>query len=284
MGAPFKFKTMDNLDNNTCLYLHIKPESKEVFYVGIGTSKRPHKKSGRSRWWRGVVNKYGYEVIILADDLSWKDACEKEIYLIDYYGRRDLGKGTLVNMTDGGEGAKGCKTSKETRAKLSAAKKGRTLSEETRAKIGAFHKGKIVSKETRAKLSAAHTGKKHTEETRAKLSALNKGRKLSAENAAKLIAANKGRIVSKETRAKMSAAKKGRTLSEETRLRMSKASKVKKLTEGQVISILIELRNKPYLGQNLDLAKKYELHINTISSIKHNKSWKCICRETLTIR
>ena len=258
---------MDNLDNNTCLYLHIKPESKEVFYVGIGSSKRPYKKSGRSRWWNRVVNKYSYEVIILADDLSWKDACEKEIYLIDYYGRRDLGKGTLVNMTDGGEGAKG-----------------RTLSEETRAKIGAFHKGKIVSKETRAKLSAAHTGKKHTEETRAKLSALNKGRKLSAENAAKLIAANKGRIVSKETRAKMSAAKKGRTLSEETRGRMSKASKVKKLTEGQVISILIELRNKPYLGQNLDLAKKYELHINTISSIKHNKSWKCICRETLTIR
>ena len=244
MGAPFKFKTMDNLDNNTCLYLHIKPESKEVFYVGIGTSKRPHKKSGRSRWWRGVVNKYGYEVIILADDLSWKDACEKEIYLIDYYGRIDLGKGTLVNLTDGGDGSKGQIISAETRAKQSAALKGRKLSAETRAKIGAAKKG-----------NKNCLGKKPSKETKAKISA-----------------ALKGQIISSETRAKMSASRKG-ILPSST-----------KLTEGQVIEILIELRNNPYRCQNVDLAKKYGVTKENISIIKRNKSWKHICRETLTIR
>jgi hypothetical protein len=218
---------MENLDNNTCLYLHIKPESKDVFYVGIGNSKRPHTKSRRSRWWRGVVNKYGYEVIILADNLSWNDACEKETYLIDYYGRRDLGKGTLVNMTDGGEGAKGVIMSAETRAKISAAQKG----------------------------NKSCLGKKHSAETRAKMSAAVKGRKNSAE-----------------TRAKISASKKG------------KLPPITKLTEYQVIEILIELRENPYRGQNVDLAKKYEVDKSTVSLIKRNIRWKHICRETLTIR
>ena len=95
-------------DRTTHLYLHVKSESKEVFYVGIGNDKRPYVKGkSRSKLWRNVVNKYGYEVIILSDNLTWKQACELEIYLIKYYGRRDLGEGTLVNMTDGGEGTVG---------------------------------------------------------------------------------------------------------------------------------------------------------------------------------
>mgnify|MGYP003647945207 FL=1 len=235
---------MDNLDNNTCLYLHIKPESKEVFYVGIGNSKRPHTKSGRSRWWRGVVDKYGYDVIILADNLSWDDACEKEIYLIDYYGRKNLGKGTLVNMTDGGDGTKGKIVSEETKAKMSAAKKGRKFSDEHKAKLSAANTGKIMSKEARAKISAAQKGNK----------------------------SHLGNKHSAVTRAKISAAQKGR-LPNST-----------KLTEGQVIEILIEIRENPYRGQGVALAKKYGVKIANISSIKHNWTWKYICRETLTIR
>jgi hypothetical protein len=36
--------------------------------------------------------------------LSWEEACEKEIELIEMYGRRKLGEGTLVNLTEGGQG------------------------------------------------------------------------------------------------------------------------------------------------------------------------------------
>jgi hypothetical protein len=38
------------------------------------------------------------------DDLSWKDACEKEKEFISLYGRIDLNNGSLCNHTDGGEG------------------------------------------------------------------------------------------------------------------------------------------------------------------------------------
>ena len=227
MGAPFKFKKMNNLDNNTCLYLHIKLDSKEVFYVGIGSSKRPYTKQKRSEFWNRVVNKYGYEVIILADNLSSKDACEKEIYLINYYGRRDLGKGTLVNMTDGGEGTKGVIMSAETRAKISAAQKG----------------------------NKSCLGNKHSAETKAKMSAT-----------------QKGRVFSAETKAKMSASRKG------------KLPCSTKLTKNQVIDILIELRDNPHHGQNVDLSKKYGVNRTNISMIKRNETWKHICRETLTIR
>ena len=264
MGAPFKFKTMDNLDNNTCLYLHIKPESKEVFYVGIGNSRRPYEKGKkRSEFWNRVVNKYGYEVIILADNLSWNDACEKEIYLIDYFGRRNLGKGTLVNMTDGGDGTKGQIVSSATRAKISEAHKGRQFSEETKRKMSEAAKGRKMSDEARAKISTAlkgvnnpRYGKKLSEETKAKIGAFNKGKKHNAETRAKIAAAHKG-----------------------------ENNVNSKLIDVKVIEILIELRdNPPYYGQLTEIGKKYGVTKMTIGDIKQNRSWKHICRETLTIR
>ena len=88
------------------IYRHLKPNG-EVFYIGIGSVTRAYTKQGRNSYWRNIVNKYGYEVQILKEDLSWEEACELECILIEYYGRRDLGTGTLVNMTDGGEGTLG---------------------------------------------------------------------------------------------------------------------------------------------------------------------------------
>ena len=62
------------------------------------------------------------------------------------------------------------------------------------------------SEETRAKISAAKRGHKHSEEAKAKMSAAQRGRKLTPEHRAKISASNKGRKVSDETRAKISAA------------------------------------------------------------------------------
>jgi hypothetical protein len=86
------------------VYIHKKPDN-EVFYVGIGvTRKRAKSVYGRNKHWHNVVNKFGFSVEILFDDVDYETAKDCERYLIKYYGRRDLGLGTLVNFTDGGEG------------------------------------------------------------------------------------------------------------------------------------------------------------------------------------
>ena len=124
------------------------------------------------------------------------------------------------NLTDGGDGQVGC--TQETRAKMSAAKKGKPAhnkgkkgkphSAETKAKMSAAHKGKSPSNkgkpahnrgvkataETRAKLSAAHKGKKHSPETIAKMSAAQKA-------IGNRPPSSKGRKPSPETKAKISA-------------------------------------------------------------------------------
>lgn len=66
------------------------------------------------------------------------------------------------------------------------------------------------SPETRAKISAANKGRKNpppSPETRAKISAAGKGRKCSPETLARMSAAQKGHAVSWEARAKISATK-----------------------------------------------------------------------------
>ena len=89
------------------LYRHLKPNG-EVFYIGISNSNRKRAfqkgKYERNIFWHNVVKKYPeYEVQILSENLTWEEACELEIILISWYGRRDLGLGTLVNLTNGGE-------------------------------------------------------------------------------------------------------------------------------------------------------------------------------------
>jgi len=103
--------------NDTVLYRHIRLDNNTTFYVGIGNVDRPNKKSGRNKHWYNITSKTEYEVDILKSNLSWQDACELESILISFYGRKDLGIGTLVNMTDGGEGIKNI--SKETSSKIS---------------------------------------------------------------------------------------------------------------------------------------------------------------------
>jgi hypothetical protein len=86
------------------VYRHLKPCG-EVFYIGIGVSKkRAYSKHGRNKHWINTVNKYGYEVQILTNNIDYEFAKEIEVNLISYYGRKDLNFGKLVNMTDGGEG------------------------------------------------------------------------------------------------------------------------------------------------------------------------------------
>lgn len=107
-----------------CVYIHRRNHDGTAFYVGKGLKYRPYQKSGRSSWWHRIVNKYGYTVEIVIENLQEWAAFEIEKDLIAYYGRMDLGDGGLCNLSDGGEGASGCVPTKERLAQLSAQSSG----------------------------------------------------------------------------------------------------------------------------------------------------------------
>lgn len=87
------------------VYVHKRLDNNEVFYVGIGkTNQRAKSKDKRSRFWKNFTELHEYLYEIVFNDISWEEACQIEIKLISLYGRRDIGTGTLVNMTNGGQG------------------------------------------------------------------------------------------------------------------------------------------------------------------------------------
>lgn len=99
------------------VYRHIRQDKNKPFYIGIGESEdRAYETKGRTRAWKNISKK-GYDVEVLFNDLSWEEACEKEVEFIALYGRRDKKAGTLVNMTDGGEGTVGYRHTVKTKEK-----------------------------------------------------------------------------------------------------------------------------------------------------------------------
>lgn len=147
--------------SNICVYRHLKP-CNEVFYIGIGTIKRPHSKHNRNKHWKNIVNKHGYKIEILHENLSWNLACEIEICLIKFYGRKDLGLGKLVNMTDGGDGVLGFKHSEKSKLNMKITNKNKVK------------KGRICLEETKLKLSKINKEYKHTEKAKRNISLNNK--------------------------------------------------------------------------------------------------------------
>ena len=129
------------------VYKHTRLDTNEVFYIGIGSQnkyKRAFSLIKRNSFWRNITSKTEFLVEIIQDGLTWEQACEKEKELISKIGRRDLGLGTLVNMTDGGDGTFNVKHSYEWHEKQrkNNSKKGKAISEEHRKNISLNHKSK----------------------------------------------------------------------------------------------------------------------------------------------
>ena len=146
------------------VYRHIRKDKNEVFYIGIGCSanyKRAFQTHKRNPFWERTASLTEFEVEILFDNLTWEEACEKEKEFIALYGRRDLGKGTLVNLTDGGDGGKGVVKSNE--EKIFRSKKMKEnhswANNEKREKIVNFLKNKQKGE------GNSFFGKKHNKET-----------------------------------------------------------------------------------------------------------------------
>jgi hypothetical protein len=172
------------------IYRHIRLDTNEVFYIGQAVKKnikhrafkseygRAFKKSKtcRSVYWYRIVNKCEYKVEIIADNLTFEEANYKEIEFISLYGRRDLGLGTLVNLTDGGEGCQGFKMSNEQKEKISKGLKGKYASE----KHHFF--GKSFTEEHKNNIAKSQIGSIKSEETKKKLSDAQKKRFENKEN------------------------------------------------------------------------------------------------------
>ena len=166
-------------------------EDKTPYYIGKGQGKRIYSTNRR-------VNppKDKSRIIYLKQNLTEDEAFRHEIYMIDVFGRKDLGTGILHNMTNGGDGVSNL--SDETRKKMSELKKGennpnygKIFSEEHRKKLSEARKGennpnygKIFSEEHKRKISEAIKGENHhnygktlSEETRRKISEITKDTK-----------------------------------------------------------------------------------------------------------
>lgn len=176
--------------NMAVVYQHSNKETKEIFYIGIGNQRRPHEKGRRGKFWVDYTSKHCYVVDIIHTDVNWDEAQAIERYLIAFYGRRDLGLGTLVNMTDGGDGLKN--PSAETRAKISYAAK--NISEETRQKMRVSQRKSIrpkCSEETKLKIKMAQIGRPKSEDMKLRMSVSHTGKILSEQHKANLSKAGK---------------------------------------------------------------------------------------------
>jgi len=181
-------------------------EDRTPYYIGKGTGKRIYSTNRRVK-----PPKDKSRVIYLKQNLTEEEAFRHEIYMIAVFGRKDLGTGILINMTDGGEGCSGAIRSDETKKRMSKAKKGKIFSEEHKRKLSDAHKGENHSEERRIKIGKGNKGKILSEETRKKMSEAKKGRNRpprSKEHRRKLSEANKN--PSEEIRKKMSGARKGK--------------------------------------------------------------------------
>ncbi len=166
--------------NDKVVYFHINPLTNEVFYVGIGKPERAFSKENRNSDWMDIVKQFGYIVDVIEENLSWAEASIKERFYIKKIGRKDLGLGTLVNLTSGGQGGE---CSEQTKEKISKSNKGKRRTPEQKEKMRNSKLGSKASDETKLKLSKASKGNKRrlgskaSDETKLKMSENRKGKK-----------------------------------------------------------------------------------------------------------
>jgi hypothetical protein len=143
---------------NKVVYIHKRKDTGKVFYVGIGSMDRPYTQR-KNKMWLGIVKKYGYDVEVLYKNIDWEEAIIIERALICSLGRRDLGKGYLANMTDGGEGNQNMLYTDEWKERQRKASTGRKQSMKTLRKKSLSLKGKLFQQERKNNISLSKKGK-----------------------------------------------------------------------------------------------------------------------------
>lgn len=225
--------------NRFYTYAYLR-EDGSPYYVGKGSARRIYVKNKRHI----KPPKDKSRVIFLKRNLTEEDAFKHEKYVIAIFGRKDLGTGILLNMSDGGQGSSGYKHTKKAIEKISKSSKGKVLSEQTKKKISESHTGKRgrkLSEEHKLKISLALKGRVPH----------NKGISPSSEVRKKISESVKGKIVSDETRKKISKIHKGKKLSEEQKKRLKEVNTGKKMSEEtkRKLSLINSGKKHPQYGK-----------------------------------
>lgn len=80
--------------NHFYVYLHMKKDTKEVFYVGKGCGQRAYSKK-RNQYWHNIVNKNGYIIKIVSKNLNENLALKIEETLICFYKIKHLAEANI---------------------------------------------------------------------------------------------------------------------------------------------------------------------------------------------
>lgn len=157
------------------VYRHIRPDTNQPFYIGIGKNSNSYNRSQdkrRNPIWKNIVakNEGVYKIEILFNSLTLEDAFEKEKEFIKLYGKILDRSGILANILDEGSGMIKGYISEEVKEKLrdkmkgNSYAKGNTWSEEAKLKMSLQRRGiknnlgKVWSDDIKLKMSKGHLG------------------------------------------------------------------------------------------------------------------------------
>jgi hypothetical protein len=162
------------------VYLHVRNDTGNVFYVGKGKGRRAWIASKRNRYHQAMMQKLdaagsGWRVEIFEDGLSNEEAFTKEKEIISAYGRE-----SLTNLSDGGEyGAVGHKMPRHIVEALAAKARGRKMPRHGVEKSAAARRGVKLTEDMRKRMSEGLKGKKHSSERNARKSLRQTGKPVS---------------------------------------------------------------------------------------------------------
>jgi hypothetical protein len=110
-------------------------EDRTPYYIGKGKENRAYKRGRMGT----KPPKDRNRIILLKQNLTEASAFKHEIYMINVFGRKDLGTGILHNRTNGGDGCSGQIIGEEYRRKLSEANKKYATEEERKAQRKVYY-------------------------------------------------------------------------------------------------------------------------------------------------
>lgn len=174
------------------VYIYTDPSrNNEPFYVGMGKDGRWRRHFTRvdrhpMTHRMNVLKELGITPIVnfLCKAVDQEFAAFVEQETIAKIGRKDLSRGTLLNLTDGGDGCNN--PSPQSRKRMSLAATGVKQSKETIAKRTAKLRGIPRPQHVIDAVVKANTGAKRTEESKKRMSESQKGKVLSLEQRAKI--------------------------------------------------------------------------------------------------
>ena len=280
------------VETDSFVYLHVNADDGVPHHVGIGFKKGRPWETKRNNKHRSKVKKHGLRVEIVADNLTWEQACFWEVHWIK--ALRAAGY-ELTNLTDGGDGVRGYRHTEESKKIIGEKSKNYLNS------LGDNHPSKRQS--TKDKISKSREkykgethpmwGKSHKQETKDKISKSlsgenhpNFGKPCEAmlaslkENHPKFWLGKTGenhpayqRPVSEKTRQILREKNTGKKHNDSTKEKVSKATSGSKNPRAKISEELAQ-KVLDFEGAHADAARFFNLPYNYTVDIRTGRSWK----------